>query len=601
MGSYSRLLLNNFIKRLRRFLSIIWLVAVISFLIVLSLNIIILVWGTSVVGPWTLSGVPTSTNIIVTFDRDMNHSSVEENFYISPKIQGTFTWHRNTLIFIPESALNYSTTYFFKIYGEARDSYGNMLTNDHEWYFTTETLSIKTFPPIVMFSSPEGTTSPSGAITLTFGSQMNKRSVRDGFSYTDGMRIWTKENGTFYWYGNTVVFVPEHNFTQNTVYNVTLDGNIVKDLEGKTLDGDRDGIVDGSPIDDYKWSFTSYLPETTTSPKITGKGPIIPQAPQDAIFIIIPQPVILFFINGYSLLAWYIFVVAALVASFLLMMIGERRLTLSAFSQALHRFQAQTKSNSSAIAVAQLFCAILFFHTAYFIILYLLNISVHTPSIGSGALSELMYYLARASVLEEIVVRIFFIGIPLLFLDLLTKKKKKIVNYFRGGNFDINLAAVVLILLSSAMFAVAHVFSWDYYKIAPTFVAGLAFGYLFLKKGIYASILLHFAFNYFTISLSVFHSIALDIALGILVIGWSLVGFGLFIHYITSILRFFTMKSGERCGSYPREKTKKSVQHSRYRERELSPMFGYLCPNCGWSQARYCDGHFECLRCGFKT
>jgi len=161
MGSYSRLILNNFIKGLRGFLSIIWLVAVVSFLIVLSLNIVLLVWGTSIVGPWTLGGVPPSTNIIVTFDRDMNCSSVEENLVISPKIQGTFNWHGNTMIFIPESALNYSTTYLFKISREARDLYGNMLIDDHEWYFTTETSSTNTFPPIVTSSSPEETTSPS--------------------------------------------------------------------------------------------------------------------------------------------------------------------------------------------------------------------------------------------------------------------------------------------------------------------------------------------------------------------------------------------------------------------------------------------------------
>ena len=601
MGSYSRLLLNNFIKGLRGFLSIIWLVAVVSFLIVLSLNIVLLVWGTSIVGPWTLGGVPPSTNIIVTFDRDMNCSSVEENLVISPKIQGTFNWHGNTMIFIPESALNYSTTYLFKINRGARDLYGNMLINDHEWYFTTETRSTNTFPPIVMSSSPEGTTSPSGVITLTFSSPMDKRSVRDGFSYTDGTRILTKDDGAFYWYGNTMVFVPHYDFAQSTVYNVTLDGNMVKDLKGKMLDGDRDGISEGAPFDDYKWSFTSYLPENTTSPIITGKGPMIPQAPRDAIFIIIPQPVVLFFINGYSLLAWYIFVVVTLVASFLLMMVKEGRSTLSAFSQALFSFQAQIKSNSSAIVVAQLFCALLFFHTVYFVILYLLNINIHIPNIGGGAVSALMYYLARASVIEEIVARMLFIGVPLLFFDLLTKRKKKTINYFKGGNFDIDLAAIVLILFSSAMFAAAHVFSWDYYKLAPTFVAGLAFGYLFLKKGIHTSILLHFAFNYLSISLSVFHSIAIDIALVILVIGWSLVGFGLFIHYITSIIRLFTVKGREKYGSYSREKAKKSVQHLRYQERGLSPMFGYRCPNCGWSQARYSNGHFICSKCGFKT
>jgi hypothetical protein len=119
-----------------------------------------------------------------------------------------------------------------------------------------------------------------------------------------------------------------------------------------------------------------------------------------------------------------------------------------------------------------------------------------TPSFGSMPLWQFMFSLSNASVHEEIVSRILLIGLPLLIVDLFRKRKIRIWKYFLGGGFDIEPGSLFLIIFSSLIFSYAHVFGWDFYKILPVFATGLALGYLFLKKGICACIILHFSFNY---------------------------------------------------------------------------------------------------------
>jgi hypothetical protein len=71
-----------------------------------------------------------------------------------------------------------------------------------------------------------------------------------------------------------------------------------------------------------------------------------------------------------------------------------------------------------------------------------------------------------------------------------------LLGYFLGGGFKMGPLEAFFIAGSALMFGLAHVAGWDMFKALPTFIAGLGFGYLFLKVGIHAAILLHFAFDY---------------------------------------------------------------------------------------------------------
>ena len=57
------------------------------------------------------------------------------------------------------------------------------------------------------------------------------------------------------------VFTPAVPFTVGESVTVTLRGNIT-DLGGRGLDGNRNGVSEGTPADDFTWSFTVHAGST---------------------------------------------------------------------------------------------------------------------------------------------------------------------------------------------------------------------------------------------------------------------------------------------------------------------------------------------------
>jgi hypothetical protein len=55
----------------------------------------------------------------------------------------------------------------------------------------------------------------------------------------------------------TLEATPKNSYRSFQKYNNTLNANIITDICGNKLDGDRDGNSEGSPTDDYLWSFTT--------------------------------------------------------------------------------------------------------------------------------------------------------------------------------------------------------------------------------------------------------------------------------------------------------------------------------------------------------
>src|SRR3989442_15375943 len=54
------------------------------------------------------------------------------------------------------------------------------------------------------------------------------------------------------------------------------------------------------------------------------------------------------------------------------------------------------------------------------------------------------------------------------------------------------VAAWAVLIGSSVIFGLAHAPGWGWWKVIPAAVAGLGFGYLFLRHGIAAAISVHF-------------------------------------------------------------------------------------------------------------
>jgi len=108
-------------------------------------------------------------------------------------------------------------------------------------------------PPTITSVSPtlEATNVPvTTKISATFSEAMNTASVEAAFSVTPSVA------GTFNWVENTMTFTPIANLVHNTTYTVTISATAT-DMAGNGLDGNENGIAEGSPADDYTWSFTT--------------------------------------------------------------------------------------------------------------------------------------------------------------------------------------------------------------------------------------------------------------------------------------------------------------------------------------------------------
>jgi DNA-binding transcriptional ArsR family regulator len=217
--------------------------------------------------------VPISTNITMMFNQPMNHNSVENAFVLSPIVKGSFKWEDNSCIFFPSSNLDPNTTYIVKIEGTACNKSSALLDgnsngisedspiDDFIWSFSTgNSINLdKTPPNIVSINLPNNTQNVTinSSIQIVFNESMNKKASESAFS------IYPEISGLFNWdnYDKIMNFIPYSNLNYSTTYNITISAS-AKDIVGNTLDGNKNGIAEGSATDDYRWSFTTekYVP-----------------------------------------------------------------------------------------------------------------------------------------------------------------------------------------------------------------------------------------------------------------------------------------------------------------------------------------------------
>lgn len=199
------------------------------------------------------TGVSVSTNIVITFSEEMDQASVESALAVSPSFTYTSSWNAagDQLTLTPDSNLDSTTTYTVDVSTDAQDIVGNNMESLYSFSFTTE----DNVPPTVTSTSPtDGSTSVSISTTIdiTFSEEMDQASTENAFSIENGV------TGTLSWNaaGTTMTFTPDSDLSFSTTYTVTVDGTAM-DLAGNTLDGDGDGTSEGSPQDDYSFSFTT--------------------------------------------------------------------------------------------------------------------------------------------------------------------------------------------------------------------------------------------------------------------------------------------------------------------------------------------------------
>lgn len=125
------------------------------------------------------------------------------------------------------------------------------------------------------------------------------------------------------------------------------------------------------------------------------------------------------------------------------------------------------------------------------------GVDLTTAGTPTGTVPEALLSYANAGVWEEVISRLVPIGIPMALVALAMRRRD--CWRFLFGGFGMSRLSVALILISALMFGFAHMSGWGIWKIQPSFLMGILFGYLYVRVGIHASITVHFAVDYFAV------------------------------------------------------------------------------------------------------
>lgn len=113
------------------------------------------------------------------------------------------------------------------------------------------------------------------------------------------------------------------------------------------------------------------------------------------------------------------------------------------------------------------------------------------------------FYVSLAPLIEEFGFRILLIGIPLFMMySRRTSLKFFVQSLWNPSNLDIvdSKKAILLIIFVGVLFGFAHIAfgeSWSEGKFAQASIGGIILGWAYLRYGFVASLLIHWATNYF--------------------------------------------------------------------------------------------------------
>ncbi len=157
------------------------------------------------------------------------------------------------------------------------------------------------------------------------------------------------------------------------------------------------------------------------------------------------------------------------------------------------RKEGKEISDTPIYEMAVMFGALYAFEVVFVIILNMIGIETDTPS--ERPTWEWLFELLNASVWEELITRVLYLGIPVAVISLLMKKEGASIKWI-GGGFGLGPIPLLFIFFSAFMFGAGHLNGWGAWKFVTTFVFGLIAGYLFCKYGLYVTICFHFLTDY---------------------------------------------------------------------------------------------------------
>lgn len=156
-----------------------------------------------------------------------------------------------------------------------------------------------------------------------------------------------------------------------------------------------------------------------------------------------------------------------------------------------HGTSSDRAERSGLSAAASCLSVSLFLSIVYLLVMSSAGEDADTSWMDEYRVWDLNALLFMAGLNEELAFRVIWIGIPMAILGFLWKKDRRSLQYLMGG-FGMSKAALVLIVISSVIFGLAHYDGWGWVKILDAAAGGIIFGYLYTEYGLYASVLAHF-------------------------------------------------------------------------------------------------------------
>ena len=422
----------------------------------------------------------------------------------------------------------------------------------------------------------------------------------------------------------------------------------------------------------------AFIADSATSPVTVGFDNMRLGWTTDAavvVYVPAPAPIVVVFTQDQALfITYFAFIAAVILFAAGFHLVRERREIWTAFRAPLEAIGTRLKSRSAWIALGQVWMAVTFFQVLFLYLVLAAGINPSSPVNPTPRTAWFwLFELANAGVYEEFAFRLLLIGLPMAIgsvaLRILEVNRHGVAGgpgaagryiagawrYLLGGavrrdsSKETLVASWAFLIASSAIFGLAHAPGWGWWKVIPAMVAGLGFGYLFLRHGIGAAILAHFVNDYAAaLSYEGFGGEAFILFLNLLFLALAIAGAGFFAWYAvvagrhlrTLIERFRPpvravavpgpsapylsampqptpappdpgappppgqmwsapasagppAVAGRNAGRIPREYTPSYVP----------PPYGYppvrfQCPYCAWVEAKYDAGRFTCTRCG---
>lgn len=209
------------------------------------------------------------------------------------------------------------------------------------------------------------------------------------------------------------------------------------------------------------------------------------------ILVLVPMPHVVFSLSGIGAELWWIFITAGILISVFLVMkdyiigLDDYRKTKS----------DKKMTESSLYWIGILFTATLTVEIVLMGISFLAGNPIVPPDFTENTTLELLFSLAEASIWEEVITRVAYLGLPIAIIQLVrTKKSDSLKMVF--GKFEMNKIAFILIMATGILFGIAHYPSWGLSKALITCLGGIVMGYVFVRFGVIATIVFHFLTDY---------------------------------------------------------------------------------------------------------